>query len=967
MDEHANRLLLNLTEDASSTGKKSARASFANALEQLGYRSIFDILRTPKTSFLRNLSRLSDANGELAYENARCYATQIARLYRNELISTGRKPARLNRTGIRSLVDIGPSFPNLFSENWDMFCKVGAIEAMDSPVAYLSSLYRFATGQLEGSSTDPTRILLEARRPDIKNLMIDQDSTFKAIPMLDIVNDVLESGIRAYIDRDDSLDKDKSIHELVTRKKHPFLFPYNFYHHQVKLGLSEKKLTLGELSHRISRKLPIYGGSGSIEYGTVGASSDNSQMLLTGFGPEQINMLRDQAWPAPDATEGKPLGEYFIEHYGTKLAESNPLTSTKEFMAKTGLCATELESLLAVKSQSPIPSKNALALVSSDPTSQYPSNQYGASFVNVGVGGTLRLIGTGTAGKIDNATHDSFDRLQRFVRLQRWMNIPWAELDSLVIAIPRVEKSGWLEPLSKTVLRGLGIFQYLHDARQIEAEEFAAIIDRIAIFSTEGKTPLFDKIYNSRKLFDTPLVLDNRELTLPLDPVSHSLIAHGLSMEATDPLFTELLKEAIAAVKKMDNQFVSLPYRQVRIANMFGWSLNELRYVARTLGGQDYLDRLIKRRIENVENRTQPDIFDVLMQCDWAATWIAKNMGSVSELQQILDGNAEEFDSIVSIEWLEEQQVKAAAMAVRIEREQNFDIPRLTFDDAPAGPWKNRIFTHFLDTSKTFIATSENIQETVRAALGELPGAQIGGIPWALHPDLERILDLISSTFVSLHAEQTGLIVTMLSKIGIETQKPDETLQCVQATSASLLATALTDQAQFAEQLKGIYTLSALESKLKVGRSNFLAFAAHPEWLDPVLTGTLSVSLASVYLLDSFSRWMKRTQHTQQALIDYLTLANAETEDTDHALHCAEVLAPLLDFPVSEVLVACAEIEGEIARCMADIDWLLRVKDTGDASGLSVTHLLLATRLTPDSPSADWQTVGSAAVAASLG
>jgi hypothetical protein len=962
MDEHANRLLLNLAKDASSTGKKSERASFANALEQLGYRSIFDILRTPKTSFLRNLSRLSDANGELAYENARCYATQIARLYRNELISTGRKPARLNRTGIRSLVDIGPSFPNLFSENWDMFCKVGAIEAMDSPVAYLSSLYRFATGQLEGSSTNPTRILLEARRPDIKNLMIDQDSTFKAIPMLDIVNDVLESGIRAYIDRDDSLDKDKSIHELVTRKKHPFLFPYNFYHHQVKLGLSEKKLTLGELSHRISRKLPIYGGSGSIEYGTVRASSDNSQMMLTGFGPEQISMLRDQAWPAPDATEGKPLGEYFIEYYGTKLAEPNPLTSTKEFMAKTGLCATELESLLAVKSQSPIASKNALALVGSN-----LSNQYGASFVNVGPEGTLILTGTGTAGKIDNASHNSFDRFQRFIRLQRWMNIPWAELDSLVIAIPRVESSEWLEPLSKTVIRGLGIFQYLHDARQIEAEEFAAIIDRIAIFSTEGKTPLFDKIYNSRKLFDTPLVLDNRELTLPLDPVSHSLIANGLSMEATDPLFTELLQEAIAAFEKMDNQFVSLPYRQVRIANMFGWSLKDLRYVARTLGGQDYLDRLKTQSIENVENRAQPDIFDVLMQCDWAATWIDKNMGSVSELQQILDGNAEEFARIVNTDWIAEQQVNVGALAARIEREQNIDIPPLTFDGAPAGAWKNSIFIHFLDPSMTFITTSENIQETVRVALGELTGALIGGIPWTEYSRLEEKLDLISSTFVSLHAEQTNLIVTMLSKIGIETLKPDETLQCVQATSASLLATALADQAQFAEQLKGIYTLTALESKLNVGRSSFLAFAAHPEWLDPVLTGTLSVSLASVYLLDSFSRWIKRTRHPQQSFIDYLEMANAITDDPDHAIQCAEALASLLDFPVSEVLVACAEVEGGIARCMADIDWLLRVKDTGDASGLSVTHLLLATRLTPDSPSADWQTVGSAAVAASLG
>ncbi|WP_240998316.1 Tc toxin subunit A, partial [Pseudomonas viridiflava] len=90
------------------------------------------------------LSSISDADGALAYENARCYATQIVRLYRNQLVSSGRSQQLTKRTGVRSLVDIGPSFPNLFEENWDLFCKVGAIEAKDSPAAYLTSLYRFA-------------------------------------------------------------------------------------------------------------------------------------------------------------------------------------------------------------------------------------------------------------------------------------------------------------------------------------------------------------------------------------------------------------------------------------------------------------------------------------------------------------------------------------------------------------------------------------------------------------------------------------------------------------------------------------------------------------------------------------------------------------------------------------------------------------------------------------------------------
>ena len=48
----------------------------------MGMSSAFDIIRQPKGEFARQLRTLSDADGELAYDNALCYATQIARSYR---------------------------------------------------------------------------------------------------------------------------------------------------------------------------------------------------------------------------------------------------------------------------------------------------------------------------------------------------------------------------------------------------------------------------------------------------------------------------------------------------------------------------------------------------------------------------------------------------------------------------------------------------------------------------------------------------------------------------------------------------------------------------------------------------------------------------------------------------------------------------------------------------------------------
>jgi hypothetical protein len=125
-------LLRNLARIEPGTRERSNNTmTFVDALQSMNIHSVFDIVRKSKPAFVRELSRLSEADGELAYENARCYATQIVRLYRNQLISSEKQQVLTRRTGIRSLVEIGPSFQNLFKENWDTFCKVGAIEAKD--------------------------------------------------------------------------------------------------------------------------------------------------------------------------------------------------------------------------------------------------------------------------------------------------------------------------------------------------------------------------------------------------------------------------------------------------------------------------------------------------------------------------------------------------------------------------------------------------------------------------------------------------------------------------------------------------------------------------------------------------------------------------------------------------------------------------------------------------------------------
>jgi len=267
---------------------KKGRVDFATAMGKLGFTSVFDIIRLPKSAFARQLAKYSDASADLAYDNAMAYASLIARLYREHKTSSGQYQALARRSGVRALVPLGPTFPNLFKENWDEFCKVGAIAAIDSPVAYLSALRVFVQ-QLEATSTDPKRILLDERRPDLKDLLITHESTFTPRPVLEIVNDVLSRNLLSYLGTIEA-DKSKPINQVLAERRYPFELPYNFYHHQCQLGLSEEKPKLGEVNYRASLLLPIAQAAGN-DYGAVQNPALHAQKLLSGLSPQQQALL----------------------------------------------------------------------------------------------------------------------------------------------------------------------------------------------------------------------------------------------------------------------------------------------------------------------------------------------------------------------------------------------------------------------------------------------------------------------------------------------------------------------------------------------------------------------------------------------------------------------------------------------------------------------------------------------------
>ena len=587
-------------------GVDNAQADFRAALQRMGLTSVFDVMRMGKAQFVLELGKYTDVDAGQVYDHAASYARQVSRLYQEHLISPSDTRRRARRSLGSDSTSAPVSYQALFNEHWDQFCKEGDIAAIDSPVAYLRALYLFA-GQLENASPSTDKITLEQRRPDLKGLMLDQQSAFVARPMLDIVNDTLRSAIKAHL-----ATSDKTVHQVLASEHYPFSLPYDLHHHQCLLGLGANKPVLGELNYRVSLKLPF--SPGDSPYGHVSQSHVEAQRLLSGLSPEQQKILL-----AP-ASSDLDLG-VLKKNYGTE--NINRLHDLSFFKERTGLTTEQVEQLLAQGVYSPRTS-------TSSPCSTFP--RHGAAYIN-GPESEPALAITKELNAFAYASRERFARMQRMIRLQRWTDIPVAELDTLIVSALRSEGSTTMT-LNTNTLRTLGVYRYLNQRHGIAPQEFASLLHDMPIAACGQQVPLFDQVFNRTQLLEHPQVEDL--VTTDLKTFSYLSAGLGLPMTQDSLLLLTKQSERYLSSFKHDLSTVSSLYRQARIARMFGLSPSECTALAHLLGGEDFCKALVTGAL-STSHASEPNILDVLMALDWAVDWLKQDNRDVASWCRLFD------------------------------------------------------------------------------------------------------------------------------------------------------------------------------------------------------------------------------------------------------------------------------------------------------------------------------------------
>ena len=861
-----------------------------------------------------------------------------------------------------------PTWSALFKDDWNSFCSPTSLAAVDSPAAYLQALYRFAL-ELEGSGQGTAaKITLARRRPMLKDLLVDAENTTRQLPLLTLVNETLLEPVKAYLKKNRDIYGDSTVEQVLAELRYPFALPFDLAHRQCVLGLGDKKPGLGELNYRISLKLPC-SQQPENKYGTVLQEAYVAQRLLTLLSPAQQNLLTEDIG-APQALHDPAA--FYKKHYG----HEQPITGQQQFMQHTGLNSLQLQELLASASCRPRLSANVVQ--TADQMSQ--DHTVGARFINGPhhKGQKNLALGNDTTAAVHllNTSLERHDRLQRMIRLQRWLDIPYADLDTLLYSARACEGSA-KEPIliNDNSLRALGVFGYLRRRYGITPETFGAWLYQMPVHGV-GHTPaLFDRVFNPPHGSGSALTLDNRRLDLNTDAATLYQVCAALGLEDTPQSLGLLTARSHKHLKGLRRDLATFSsfYRQATLPALFGLTLQDADHLAQLLGGEDYRLQLVSPNLRPSGSNVPADFLDVLMQLDWAVTWFK---GSGTDVQQIrrhliLDGTAPPSRVQLRLRQLEEVLHGMQQYLLPQATLAALDLPQPEAGARPLG------YTWGVLLAKGLLRAQSQLPIETR------PGSLEKGLAYMidryvnLSTDVERNLALKSAVKLKLNplvADAYARLLQfrqVLEQLFKQTSTASETSELLRQgcrQGARIFANALGSETP-QEILKHLLLYlpdAETDLQLPLERTALHAFLLNPHWLDheQPASAPLKLALSTLYLFERFHHCSHAYGVQQPALLNYLQLANTSGQSEDLTAQTCQQLSVLLGWSISEIEVLANRLPEKRVRSMAELDWLMRCHDTARQTGLSASMLLMATRLTATFSSDDWTRVGNAILAA---
>ena len=510
------------------------------------------------------------------------------------------------------------SFQSLFNESWATLCAPGQVQAWDSPVAYLVSLYRKA-GQLEclNPCAGPLKLAelsLTRRRGDLLGVVLSDDQLQTSMSALALINPLLENTIISHT----GLDDQAALYQKLASSYYPLSLPFHLPHTQIKSALEQKNTSLGEVFAQLQDLL-------------------NDSSPFAPYSPEYrrgyfaCNPSENTLWFADDADS-----ERYVD---PQLLTVNGGVALSVFCTATGLSKLKVEELICLGAFSLL---NAAAA----------ATESGAYYITGAETPVLLENGADGQGFL-RCTQQQVLRMLQMIRLQRLVDVPFSQLDGLIRLLEHAQDS------KSMLLNVLGMFSYLSGQYALSLELFTVLLgNSMPVVATHASPSLFDRTFNLQGQFDQRLDCNslpaNAHALASCTESTRSQLCAGMDVNAaTLDLLAATLDANSGTATPSGLVYCSALYSFVELSKLFGLKPQELLLLG------DWLDLKLLAYASSCE-----DALDKLSRLNAMVLWLRQQQLTVAALQSILSTEIAVLDSDQPVtQFLQQLAILAAQFA----------------------------------------------------------------------------------------------------------------------------------------------------------------------------------------------------------------------------------------------------------------------------------------------------------------
>ncbi|KWB79375.1 Tc toxin subunit A [Burkholderia ubonensis] len=476
-------------------------------LATLGYASVFDVVRVPRERFTRQHRNTLGRRAEKIYDLAIGYAHQVSHAFRHSRVTRA-----VNAALSGPFSKPGPDYTSQFLDaktGWKDKAPSGAPEANDGPVAYLTHIYHRALQEESAGASDLMNKLSE-RRPDIGKLVVDNAALNQEIPQIQLVNEVLGSAIQGA----QKLSDRNGVNTLLSTTRYPNTLPFHFGSQQIRVAESTLDVALAEHVLPQSRDLvQAFWAINTTLNETQASDLARLQIMASQLAPEQQKIVTEDLL-SPNTSD------FYKNNYGADISSlTKGAQDITPLLEHTGLTIDQVVSLIGRAANSG--DVGPLVVASPNvPGISAETDDYAAVFINHNDGEIGRIYMKRDSDRnvlIDHLSNKRLDRINRIIRLQKWLGLSYEDVDLLISSTIKAEGSDNATSMTNdNTLRMLGVFKHYQSTCNVSPKQFAAWLYGVTPYAITPNMPFFDQIFNSSGAFDTPFVVDNQDFVYTL-------------------------------------------------------------------------------------------------------------------------------------------------------------------------------------------------------------------------------------------------------------------------------------------------------------------------------------------------------------------------------------------------------------------------------------------------------------------